>query len=110
MRQVLSGNGFQDSGRQGARNSGDLRIPGKTFFLRLAANVIREVFMVRDKDGVSVARNVMLQCCLGLKNGVWEISQLKPELQGIIRENMSHFDGEPVPSLGADVEDSSPDK
>ncbi len=33
-----------------------------------------------------------------------EISQLKPELQGIIRENRSHFDGEPGPSLGADVE------
>ncbi len=33
-----------------------------------------------------------------------EISQLKPELQGIIRENRFHFDGEPVPSLGADVE------
>ncbi len=33
-----------------------------------------------------------------------EISQLKPELQGIIRENRSHFYGEPVPSLEADVE------
>ncbi len=46
----------------------------------------------------------MLQCGLGLKNGVWKISQLKPEFQGIIRENRSHFDGEPVPSLGADVQ------
>ncbi len=55
---------------------------GKTFFLRLAADVIREVNMVRDKDGVSFARKAMLQCGLGLKNGVWEISQLKPELQG----------------------------
>ncbi len=42
--------------------------------------------MVRDKDGVNFARKAMLQCGLGLKNGVWEISQLKPELQGIIRE------------------------
>ncbi len=66
--------------------------------------------MVRDKDGVSFARKAMLQCGLGLKNGVWEISQLKPELQGIIRENSSHFDGEPVPGLGADAEDSSPDE
>ncbi len=77
---------------------------GKTFFLRLAADVIREVNMVRDKDGVSFARKAMLQCGLGLKNGAWKISQLTPELQGIIRENRSHFDGEPVPSLGADVE------
>ncbi len=40
----------------------------------------------------------------GPQNGVWKISQLKPELQGIIRENRSHFDGESVPSLGADIE------
>ncbi len=59
--------------------------------------------MVRDKDGVSFARKAMLQCGLGLKNRVWKISQLKPELQGIIRENRAHFDGEPVPTLGADV-------
>ncbi len=77
---------------------------GKTFFLRLAADVIREVNMIRDKDGVSFARKAMLQCALGLKDGVWKFSQLKLELQGIIRENRSHFDGEPVPSLGADVE------
>ncbi len=77
---------------------------GKMFFLRLAADVIREVNMVRDKDGVSFARKAMLQCGLGLKNGVWKISQLKPERQGIIHENRSHFDGEPVPSLGADFE------
>ncbi len=77
---------------------------GNTIFIRLAADVIRVVNMVRDKDGVSFARKAMLQCGLGLKNGVWKISQLKPEIQGIIRENRSHFDGEPVPSLGADVE------
>ncbi len=60
--------------------------------------------MVRDKNGVSFARKAMMQCDLGLKNGVWKISQLKPELQGIIRENRSHFDGGPVSSLRADVE------
>ncbi len=58
---------------------------GKTFSLRLAADVIREFNMVRDKDGMSFARKAMLQCGLRLKNGAWKISQLKPELQGIIR-------------------------
>ncbi len=38
----------------------------KRFFLRLAADVIREVNMVRDKGGVSFARKAMLQCGLGL--------------------------------------------
>ncbi len=60
--------------------------------------------MVRDKDGASFARKATLQCGLSLKNGVRKISQLKPELQGIIRENRSNFDGEPVPSLDSDVE------
>ncbi len=53
---------------------------------------------------MSFARKAMMQCGLRLKNGAWKISQLKPELHGIIRENRSHFDGEHVPSLGADVE------
>ncbi len=38
---------------------------GKTFFLRLAADIIREVNMVRDKDGVSFARKAMLQMLSG---------------------------------------------
>ncbi len=63
-----------------------MRRNGKSFFLRLAADVTREVNMVRRKDGVRFARKAMLQCGLGLKNGVWKISQLKPEHQGIIRE------------------------
>ncbi len=65
----------------------------------MAADVIREVNMVRDKDGVSFARKAVWAS----KMEYGKISQLKPELQGIIRENRSHFDGEPVPSLGADV-------
>ncbi len=60
--------------------------------------------MVIDKDGMSFARKAMLQCGLGLKNDAWKISQLKPELQGIIHENRSHFDGELAPSIGDDVE------
>ncbi len=60
MRHVLSGNSFQDSSRQDGRNSGALRNPGKTVFLHLAAVAIREVNMVRDKDGVSFARKAML--------------------------------------------------
>ncbi len=42
-------------------------ILGKRFFLRLAADVIREVNMVRDKDGVSFVRKAVLQCGLGVK-------------------------------------------
>ncbi len=37
---------------------------GKTFVLRLAADVIRGFDMVRDKDGGSFARKAMLQCGL----------------------------------------------
>ncbi len=69
---------------------------GKRFFLRLAADVIREVNMVRDKDDVSFTRKAMLPCGLGLRNGVRKMSQLKTELQGKIRDNRSHFDGENI--------------
>ncbi len=48
--------------------------------------------MVRDMDGESFARKAMVQCGLGLKNGVWKILQLRPELQEISRD------------LGADVQ------
>ncbi len=52
MRQNLSRNGFQNSGRRDERNVAALQNPGKTILLRLASDVIREVAMVKWKDGV----------------------------------------------------------
>ncbi len=43
----------------------------------------------------------MLQCGLGLKMEYGNFA-IEAGAQGIIRENRSHFDGESVPSLGAD--------
>ncbi len=77
---------------------------GKTFFSRLAPDAIREFNMVRDKYCVSFARKAMLQCGLGLKKGVWKNFAIEAGASRNNSQDRSHFDGEPVPSLGADVE------
>ncbi len=57
---------------------------GKTFFLRLAADVIREVNMVRDKDGESFARKAMLQVWSGAQK--WSMENFAIE-DGASRNN-----------------------
>lgn len=45
----------------GSGASGKLKNPGKGFFLKLAANSIREVNKQRDKNGVPYARKAMIR-------------------------------------------------
>lgn len=79
--------------------SGKLMNPGKEFYLRLAADSVREVNEMRDRNGLTYARKSMIQCGLALNtNGRWEVSQLRSELQAIIRKYLNHFDGEEVKS------------
>jgi DDE superfamily endonuclease len=80
--------------------SGKLLNPGKHFFLNLAAESVREVNKMRDKNGLMYARKAMIRCGLSLNlNGIWEISQLFPHLQEIIKENLDYFNGLPVPPV-----------
>lgn len=44
--------------QEGLLKSGTLPNPGKIFFLRLVARVVREVNKMRDKKGLSYARNL----------------------------------------------------
>ncbi|KAL3687832.1 hypothetical protein R1sor_014141 [Riccia sorocarpa] len=88
---------------------GKLLNPGKTFFLKLAASSVRKVNVMRDKQGVLYTRKAMIRCGLAKNvNGVWEVGQLSPELQEIIRKHKSQFDGIPVPKFSVDssVQDS----
>ena len=72
---------------------GRLPNPGKAFFLRMAADAVRDVNAMRDKDGLSYARKDMIMCGMALNtNGLWEVSQLKPSLQNIVRKNRAIFD------------------
>lgn len=90
------------------KSSGKIRNPGKTFFLRLASEAVRQVNAMRDKNGVQYARKAMIMTGMSLNlNGRWEESQLTDELQAIIAKHRNHFEGEPVDVDSADVETES---
>ena len=72
---------------------GKLPNPGKSFFLRLASDSVRDVNLQRDENGLTYARKAMILCGLSLNtNGKWEETQLKPELQNIISRHRSVFE------------------
>lgn len=72
-------------------NYGRLVKPEKLFSLRLAAKCIREVNIQRDEDGVRYARKAMIIIGMAKNlNGVWEVVQLTPALQFIVKST-KHF-------------------
>lgn len=74
--------------------SGTIPNPGKVFFLKIAAQAIRDVNLQRDENGLTYARKAMIRCGLAKQpNGLWEISQLFPHLQNIIAKHRTCFDG-----------------
>lgn len=81
------------------QSSGKLPNPGKRFFLRLAADAVRDVNAQRDENGLSFAYKAMIRTGMALNvTGRWEEAQLFPRLQQIIAKHRKHFDGEPVDS------------
>lgn len=76
-----------------ADSSGKIANPGKAYFLGLAARCVREVNLQRDKLGLSFARKAMFLTGFAKNtNGVWELSQLKPQLQAIVKNHQLIFD------------------
>lgn len=83
--------------RSESGSSGKLKNPGKQFFLKLAADSVRDVNAQKDKEGLSYARKAMIRTGMSLNlNGNWEERQLFTNLQGIIAKHRNHFNGEPV--------------
>lgn len=77
--------------------SGKLPNPGKRFFLQLAAEAVRDVAQQRDSDGVLYVRKAMIRCGMALNlNGQWEVKQLFPHLQEIVRKYEENFNGKTV--------------
>lgn len=77
--------------------SGRLVNPGKRFFLKLAADSVREVNCMKDRNGESYARKAMVMTGMSLGyDGVWSEGQLTQDLQGIIAKYRNHFEGVPV--------------
>ena len=73
--------------------SGRLPNPGKSFFLRLAADSVSDVIKQRDQHGIFYARKAMILCRMALNtNGRWEVGQLKLVLQNIVMKHRAEFD------------------
>lgn len=82
-------------------SSGRLINPGKSFFLKLAAKAVREVNRQRDENGLSYARKAMIMTGMALNtNGQWEIGQLTPDLQRIVRKHQGVFYGTDSEEIG----------
>lgn len=78
---------------------GNIKNPGKSFFLELTKKATDQVNRQRDENGITYARKAMIMCGLALNtNGLWEEKQLTPKLQELIRKYRVHFNGEPVHS------------
>ncbi|KAL0229044.1 hypothetical protein GEMRC1_013664 [Eukaryota sp. GEM-RC1] len=74
--------------------SGKLPNPGKRYFLELAAEAVRRVNLLKDRNGLSYARKAMIRCGMGLDNtGIWNEGQLNVDLQEVVRKHRSYFEG-----------------
>lgn len=68
--------------------------PGKTIFLKIGSDAVRDVGKLRDSDGVFNTRKEMIRCCMVLKfNGRWKVNQLFPHLQEIVRKYIDNSNG-----------------
>jgi DDE superfamily endonuclease len=78
--------------KNGEGSPGKLINPGKRYFLQLAADCIKAVNNMKDKNGLSWSRKVMIRCGLSLGlNGQWGVNQLSPELPEIIKKYPNEF-------------------
>lgn len=69
------------------RGSGKLTNPGKIFYLKLAASMIRDVGDEKDRDRVSYVRNAMIGSGMALNlNGNWEVRLLFSHLLEIVQK------------------------
>lgn len=76
----------------GTNASGMLRNPGKSYYLRLAAECVQEVNDMKDSSGMSLCRKAMIKCGLSLPlDGIWKKEQLRPDLQTIINKYPQEF-------------------
>ncbi len=93
----------KENGKNGEKPSGKLENPGKRFFLKLAADSIRDVKSQKDNHGISYTRKAMVRMGMSLnynpdrgESTKWKEAQLFSNLQEIIAKLRVHFNGEPV--------------
>lgn len=82
-------------------SAGKLQNPGKSIFLQLAYNAVRDVNCQCDTDGLTYARKAKLMACVLLHtNGIREEGQLSAKLQEVIKKHRKQFDREFVGGVG----------
>lgn len=91
----MIGTGQRRGGTEGS--SGKLRNTGKLFFLKLAADSVRDFNSVSDKYGLSYARKAMIRTGMSLNlNRKWEESQVSLVLLAIIAKHRNHYEEQAV--------------
>lgn len=74
-------------------STGRIPNPGKHFYLEMVRDVVDEINS-RIDAGMSESRRALIMCgMVPSSDGVWEIEQLTPELQSIVHEFPTYFDG-----------------
>lgn len=67
---------------------------GDRFFLKLAANAVREANNQKDQEEIHYAIKAIIRCGLALNTTrIWEIRQLFPHLQNNIAKYREKFNG-----------------
>lgn len=68
--------------------------PGKSYFLKLAADSEGDINGIRDGEGMSYVRKSKIRCVFENQvNGLLEVRQIFPNLQNIISNHRACFDG-----------------
>lgn len=102
--ELIRDNNWSDRVRADGTWSGKLQHPGKSYFLKLAADSVRAVNEQRDENGMTYARKAMIRCGLALDtDGIWRVEQLFPHLQTIVNKYRANFDGDEVTLPGDDA-------
>lgn len=75
---------------------------GELFSQRLAPKCVREVNRHRDEDDVQYARKAMQITGMGRNlNVMWEVGQLTPALQSIVKKHQAIFDASRTATINA---------
>ena len=79
------------------REDGKLKNPGKSYFLKYAADAVRDINKQMNVNGMNYARKAMIRYGLSLNiNGDWEVKRLSPQLQKIVTDFRENFERKSV--------------
>lgn len=89
--------------------SGKIFNAGPRYFLKSAATTVSDVNGMATERGIPFVREAMIACGLALnENGMWEVGQLRSEIQAIATKHKEHFEGKFVTAETRPTEQSSP--